>query len=610
VIRKYIPLALLLLSGCIEPQIDKNAQPEKIAALKLFGNPAPAWAMHHIDMPQFNGDEQRLLIQWLSEGKIETNPKEQNQDFQFVASLEKLLATGEAEDRIQIRRDLKLENPGDLVPTQFEIYWGNVAPKVVDTLSKTSKLSACDGSVLTAQENGKYYILDGHHRWTTCLFIRRFFGKPADFHKQFAPFKYYEERKIYDLLSNPASMKISELPDMKITVLEGNPQGILRIMYELAKLGHGHFSVSALKEPGSGPLEYLKHTMFLENPLLQWIWFAIMLVSSLIGSRLLLIILRLKIRKDEDMQKSVALIELVLQTLRKYIYSISFLIAVKIGLRFLAIPPNIFTAVQAGLMIAVIWLMTIFAARLFTNSMLGWRERLRTRPGDSEMEHLFPLLVRTGKIVIYFMGFLFVMDRIGYNIYSAVAGLGVGGFALAMAGREAVGHIFSGISLYVDKVVKEGDYVLLDAPVKTWGRVEKVGMRSTTIRTKYNSILVVPNSLLANGYVNNVTAGGRKRMYRGKILLSQQTGFPAVEQAIQNIRKIVQSTPHTADIDVHFMKFDAFGFYIRIQYFVEPYTEYHDTVSHNNLAILKYLDDQKIQLAVDMEKLGEKKKTP
>ena len=482
-----------------------------------------------------------------------------------------------------------------------------IAPKVIDTLNPENKFSACDGSVTAAFENGKYYILDGHHRWTTCLFVRRFLGKPAEFHKLFAPFRYYEERKIYEMLSDPAASKIKEIPDMRVTVLEGNPQGILRIMYELAKLGHGHFSVSAMREPESGPISYLKRTVFLENPLLQWIYFGALVLASLIFSRLLLVILRLKMRKDEDLQKSVAFFDLVLNTLKKYIYSIAFLVSVKFGVKFLAIPPQIFGIVQSALMVAVVWLLTIFAARLFSNSMLRWRERLRSRPDDSEMAHLFPLLIRTGKIVIYFIGFLVMMNRVGYNIYSAVAGLGVGGFALAMAGREAVSHIFAGISLYIDKVIKEGDYLLLDAPIKTWGRVEKVGMRSTTIRTKYNSILVVPNSLLANGYVNNVTSGGNKRMFRGRILLGQKTDFVKVEAAIAEIKKIVESSGYSPDADVHFMKFDAFGFYIRLQYFVEPYTEYHATVSRNNLRILKYLDEQKIELALDFEKLNQKK---
>ena len=106
----WLIFSALVLSGCLEPRIDKNAHPEKIIALKLFSNPAPAWAMHHIDMPQFTADEQRRLTEWLAEGKIETNPKDQNQDFQFISSLDKLLTTGETEDKVAIKRDLKLES--------------------------------------------------------------------------------------------------------------------------------------------------------------------------------------------------------------------------------------------------------------------------------------------------------------------------------------------------------------------------------------------------------------------------------------------------------------------------------------------------------------------
>ena len=91
-------------------------------------------------------------------------------------------------------------------------------------------------------------------------------------------------------------------------------------------------------------------------------------------------------------------------------------------------------------------------------------------------------------------------------------------------------------------------------------------------------------------------------------MLDQKTGFTVVEQAIADIKKIIESSGYTPEAEVHFMKFDAFGFYIRVQYFVEPYTRYHETVSRNNLAILKYLSEQKIELAVDFEKLGSEKR--
>lgn len=596
-----------LLAACLEPRLDKNDQPEKFFTLKLIAGQPPEWARHYGDMPQFTPDEQKQFFDWFAAGKIEVNPPDQVKDFQFVNSVEKLISTGEANDIVRIQKDLKIDNLADLVPTQFEIYWGNVAAKVVDTLSSESKFSACDGSILTALENGRYYILDGHHRWASCLFVRRFLGKAEEFRKLFSPFRYYEDRKIYELLNDAKGRKLNEIPDLKITVLEGNAQGISRALYELAKLGHGRFDMSAYASREKNPLQYLRTTIFLENPLMQWLYFALAILSSFIISRLFLSLLKFKVKHGDSAHKRVALMHLVLQTFKKYIYSVAFLISINLALPLLTIPPKILESIHTGLSGVVIWLLTIFSARLFANAMLGWQERIRTREDEAEIAHLFPLLIRVGKGFIYFVGALFILNRAGYNIYSAIAGLSVGGFALAMAGRETVGHIFAGISLYLDKVIKEGDYLLIDSPIWTWGKVEKVGIRSTTIRTKYNSILVIPNSTLANYPVNNVTAGGKKRMYRGKILLAQDTPFAAVERAVAEAKRIITAVGNTTEVDVHFMKFDAFGFYIRVQYFVEPYTEYHDTVSRCNLAILKYLNEQKIALAVDLEKLREKR---
>ncbi|HRP68611.1 MAG TPA: mechanosensitive ion channel [Turneriella sp.] len=597
----------LLFVACLEPRIDVRADAERIAQLKLFQNAPPAWAMSHKDMPQFTQPEQKALLTWLAEGKIELTPQEQEKDFAFVSSVEKLLTTGEKNDRLKIQTDITLDDPTNLVPTQREFFWGNIAPKIVDTLDAHVKFSACAGSILTAYDKNKYYILDGHHRWASCLFVRKFLGKPEEYRKVFTPFKYYEERQIYDLLRDPKLTKIKVPPPLKVTAIEGNPQGVLRVLYELAKLEHGRFSPTLPTEAEHDFMSYLQQTMFLDNPLLQWIYFLLILLTSFVASRLLLFILRLKISKDEEKKRSVAFFDLLLATFKKYIYSIAFLITFKLGLRFLTLHNKLEVFIQTGLMIAVVWLFTIFASRFYANAMLRWQEKLHAREGDSEITHLFPLLIRAGKLLIYFIGFLFVMDRSGYNIYSAMAGLGVGGLALAMAGREAIGHIFAGISLYLDKVVKEGDYLLLPDPINTWGRVEKVGLRSTILRTKYNSLLIVPNATLANGMVNNVSVGGRKRMYRSKIILDRETPFNKIEGAVAKIKSIIESASYSPQADVHFMHFDGFGFYIRVQYYVEPFTEYHDTISRNNLLILQYFDEAGIKIAMNLQNVGKQK---
>lgn len=602
---RYVSFAILLiaLTACLEPRIEKFAGADKFFAQKIILAQAPTWAKHYGDMPQFSEDEQKQIIDWLALGKIETKPAEQTKDFEFVNSLERLLSTGEKEDAVKVIQNVAVANLADMVPTQFEIYWGNVAPKVVDTLSAASEFSVCGGSVLTVSEKSRYYILDGHHRWATCLFVRRYLGRAEEFKTAFAPLNTYEEKKIYDLLRDADSSKLSKMPELRITVLEGDAQGLSRAFYELAKLGHGRFDVSGYTSIQKNPLQYLRTTIFWENTLWQWCLFFCVILAALVLSKFLLWTLHFKARTGDATSKRVAVLSAVVQTLRKYIYSVAFLIALNVALPLLTLPAKVLQSIHTGLSVAVIWLLTIFAARLFANFMHIWRDRVRAQGQDSELVHLFPLFTKFGTSLIYFFGALFVFNKIGYNIYSAIAGLGVGGFALAMAGRETVGHIFAGISLYIDKVVKEGDYLLLETPMRTWGKVERVGLRSTTIRTKYNTIVVMPNSLLANFAVNNVTQGGHKRLYRSKILLAQDTPHATVLQCIEALRGIIAAAEYAQDGEVHFMKYEAFGFYLRIQFFVEPHKRYHDTVSAVNLAILNYLNSNGIALAVDFEKL-------
>ncbi len=574
---------------------------------KLFPLNPPAWSKKHSEMPQFSPEEQKQLLLYLADGRIETNPQEQIADFAYLNTLEKFLTTGEAQDRIAVSNARRIDTPESLIPTQLEIFWGNVAPKIIDSLAAGSRYNACAGKILTAFENGRYYILDGHHRWAACIFLRRFINQAEDYRRIAAPFRFYEERKIYELLLEAQHAK-REIPlQVEVETLEGNPQGIARALFEAAKLGHGRFEQFAAHASQIAAIHYLENTMLLDSTLMQWLYFAAIVLTSLISSRLIIALLRFrqKNRLDTDETRP-TLLSVALETMRKYIYTLAFLLAVKKGLSVLTLSANALQTVNTGLIIAVIWLATIFAARLYARFMLRWQERMIAKNQSTEVAHLFPLLIRFGKIVTYIFGLLMILDRIGYNIYSAIAGLSVGGFALAMAGREAVGHIFAGISLYLDKVVKEGDYLLLPSPIDTWGRVEKVGIRSTTIRTKYNSLLIVPNSLLANQQVDNVSAGGRKRMFRGKIILAADTPAEKLDQAIGAIRRLLTEAEYVREGDVHFMKFDTLGFYIRIQFFVEPYTHYHDTVHALNLKILRYLESNTIRVAVNLDALANK----
>ena len=159
-------------------------------------------------------------------------------------------------------------------------------------------------------------------------------------------------------------------------VLDGNPQGIARALFEAAKLGHGRFDRFDTGDEPNAAMAYLQNTMLLDSTLLQWLYFAAIILASLIASRITIAVLQIRQKNHAAASDNrLTLVSVALETMRKYIYTLAFLLAVKKGLAVLTLSPAALRTVNTGLVVAVIWLATFFAARLFARFMLRWRWR-------------------------------------------------------------------------------------------------------------------------------------------------------------------------------------------------------------------------------------------
>ena len=114
---------------------------------------------------------------------------------------------------------------------------------------------------------------------------------------------------------------------------------------------------------------------------------------------------------------------------------------------------------------------------------------------------LVPLVRRVSMVVIYALGAILVMDQLGINISPLVAGLGLGGLAVALAIQPTLANIFAGAYVVTEGLVSPGDYIELEGGVS--GYVLDVSWRSTRIRTWRNNLVVVPNSRFAETIITN-----------------------------------------------------------------------------------------------------------
>ena len=114
---------------------------------------------------------------------------------------------------------------------------------------------------------------------------------------------------------------------------------------------------------------------------------------------------------------------------------------------------------------------------------------------------LFPLIRRVAVVFIYGLGALLVMDLLGINISPLIAGLGLGGLAVALAIQPTLANLFAGTYVMTEGVIATGDYIQLSDGIK--GYVVEVGWRSTRIRDWRNNLVVVPNAKFAETIITN-----------------------------------------------------------------------------------------------------------
>lgn len=135
--------------------------------------------------------------------------------------------------------------------------------------------------------------------------------------------------------------------------------------------------------------------------------------------------------------------------------------------------------------------------------------RLRKKSPDSPLVNLMPVLTRIAKAVVIFMLLAGFLQSFGYNVTSLIAGFGITGLAVGFAAKEAIGNIFGSFGLLADKVYKVGEYISFNGYE---GTVEAVNLRSTTIRTLEGFRVNVPNNVLANEEITNVSQADQRRI--------------------------------------------------------------------------------------------------
>jgi len=218
---------------------------------------------------------------------------------------------------------------------------------------------------------------------------------------------------------------------------------------------------------------------------------------------------------------------------------LAFFIVFHIGIKFLDLNLEVLEFILRGSYIAItfssVW--TLLKVVDFFSAMFFEKAKKTENKFD---DVLVPLLSKTAKVVVISFGALFVAHSLTFDIGSILAGLGIGGVAVALAAKDTISNLFGSVTVILDRPFHVGDLILLDKGIE--GSVEQVGFRSTRLRTPYNSLVTMPNSLLANMAIDNY--GMRKlRRFKTSIKLEISNPIEKVEEFINQVRYAIQLHP-------------------------------------------------------------------
>ncbi len=270
-----------------------------------------------------------------------------------------------------------------------------------------------------------------------------------------------------------------------------------------------------------------------------------------------------------------------------------------LGWHLLAIPPEHEVAHDAVALVlkgASILLLVWFGMRFSDAGFALWASKsmeTETRLDD----RMVPILKVVARVVLVLIGGTFFLQNLGYSVGSLLAGLGLGGAALALASKDLLANIFGAVSIFWDRSFEVGDWVQIG---EVEGNVEEVGLRATRIRTFPDSLVTLPNSSLTTGTINNWTQM-KKRRAQLNFRLSLETPSDKVVAVVEAFKATLASDPALVpgDFIVGLDKIDEVGLLVSVQYYTVTVVA-REHLAAKQAVILRCLDicrEHEVELA-------------
>ena len=343
--------------------------------------------------------------------------------------------------------------------------------------------------------------------------------------------------------------------------------------------------------------EYL-YKEFLGNSVMDYI----IVIAAIIGAALIIqgikkMLLKKTEVKEEKEPGQRLKYKLLTNLIRKILIPFLYLGTIYLAINSLSFGTQADKVLNVVYIIIVAWFLTRIVIISINFAIQKYLEKSKTK---EEQKRVRPLLSFIN-LIIWVIGLLFLLDNLGFEISSVIAGLGISGIAVALAAQAILGDLFSYFVIFFDKPFEVGDFIIFDDKL---GSIEEIGIKTTKIRSLSGEQIIVSNSNLTGSRVHNY-----KRMERRRVVFSigvvYQTPAEKVKQIPEIIKGIILEEENTEFDRSHFKNYGDFSLNFETVYYVltNDYTVFMDKQQNINLKIYEEFEKRGIEFAYPTQTL-------
>jgi small-conductance mechanosensitive channel len=344
-------------------------------------------------------------------------------------------------------------------------------------------------------------------------------------------------------------------------------------------------------------LSAMVNTRYLGNSLLDYAVSAAILAGGLLAVRLAnaLLLSRFKARTAD---RATPLEDFLASVLSRTVPPLVYFGVFYLSLQGLALNPAIHRLTAAVGAVLLTYLGINFLRDAVRFLLFGfWLKRHQDDAVERQVRGLMPVIT----VVLWALGLVFLLDNLGFQVSAVVAGLGIGGVAVALAAQAVLGDLFSYFAIMMDRPFELGDFIIVG---DFMGTVEHIGIKTTRLRSLGGEQLVLSNSDLTGSRVRNY-----KRMQTRRIIfklgLTYDTPLEKLKEVPGLVKSVIERTDRTRFDRAHFASYGDSSLVVEAVYFVlsADYNVYMDVQQAINFALKQEFEQRGLQFAFPTQTL-------